>query len=233
MKRIAVLSVLICMVWTVSAQQSIKSQHVSPFHDITLSGRLNVEMIAADSSAIEVMLVDADISRFKWSVSDDVMNVSLRSQIGNKGYADVKIYYSEPISDIRVFEGQLIMKDTLNSGILKVSVASGATVTALLNVQDLEIEAVGNSVVQCSGNAKYMSLRATEKSKIDTRSVQSTSIEVDTSIGAEVYVSASERLVTNAKTNSSIFYKGEPQIFKQRSPKMGMGIGASVLNIGK
>ncbi len=233
MRKWIIAAVAILAGWGANAQQTIKSEEVSKFSQLNLSGAINVELIPAEKNAIDVVLTNTDINKFKWNVSDGVMNVSLRATPGQAGSATMKIYYADELSAIKLYGGQLITKDTLQAHLLRLAVSGGATMTATLRADDLELDVTSNSVVQLSGAARYLTLRATDKSRVDTRPLEAISVETDTATGAEVYVSAKERFVSNAKTNSSVFYKGTPTIIKQLSPKMGMGVGASVLNIGE
>ena len=233
MRKWIIAAVAILAGWGANAQQTIKSEDVSKFCQLNLSGAINVELIPAEQNAIDVVLTDTDISKFKWNVNEGVMNVSLRATPGKAGSAAIKIYYADELNEIKLYGGQLITKDTLQAHLLRLVVSGGASMTAMLRVDDLELDVTSNSAVQFSGVARYLTLRATDKSRVDTRPMEAISVEAETATGAEVYVYAKERFVSNAKTNSSIFYKGTPTIIKQLSPKMGMGVGASVLNIGE
>lgn len=213
------------------AQQSIKSDNVSDFKGVNMSGRLIAEMIPAEKNSISVELINSDITKFKWGVTDGILSMSLRPSQGGEAHAIVKIYYVA-LTDISISGSEVSFNEPLCSDMLTMKLSGSATVTAKLECKDLELEVVGNSALTCSGTAKYIDIRATEKSRIEATKLDAVSVNVDCATGAEVYVTALERLVAYAKTSASVFYRGEPSILKIKSSKVA-GMGASVLNIGK
>lgn len=232
MKKIFFLAAMALISTGVFAQQTIKSDNVANFSAVSLSGNLRVELIAADKNEVEVVLHNADITKFKWGVENGTISMSLRPS-GEKGRADVKIYYSRPLSDISISGVELSAKETIESDILHLSAGSGAKASLDVSALDLELEATGNSAVQLSGSAKYFTLRATEKSRVNTLKMEAVSVVAETTMSSEVHVNVNERLVANAKTGSTIFYKGSPVVFKDKSSKMNTNMmGSSVLNIG-
>ncbi|MDL2320054.1 DUF2807 domain-containing protein [Alistipes sp. OttesenSCG-928-B03] len=213
------------------AQQIIKSDQVADFHAVSVSGNINVELIPAAENSVDIQLYDSDIKKFKWSVSNGTLSLSLRPTSGAKARADVRVYYKGALQNISVVDARVTAMDLI-SHTLRISVAGGANFTADLDAQDLELEVTGNSVALVSGMAKYATLRATERSRVDTRKMDAVSVEAEAATTAELYVTANERLVANAKSGATIFYAGSPSIFKDRSTKVSSSIGSSVLNIG-
>lgn len=232
MKKTISLIIFLLAAATVSAQQTIKSNPISDFHAIALSGNLNVQLIHADANSIEIELYDSDINKLRWGINDGALSVSLRPTIGAKSRVDVRIYFKGPLNDISVMDARLSATEELVAHTMRLAVSGGANVNAAVNVKDLEVEVTGNSSLLMFGMAKYLTLRATERSRVDVRKLQAVSAEAEASTGAEVYINSSERLVANARTGATIFYMGNPTIFKDRSSKISAGLGSSVLSIG-
>lgn len=228
-----IITVLMCALFAVevSAQQVIKSNEVGNFKSLALSGKMQVELIHADSNSIEITLFDSDITRLKWGVNNEVLNVTLRPAMNGSGRAEVKIFYKS-IDAIDISSGELTSKDTITSGLFNLKVSSGATVTAEFQCMDMEIETVGNSVALLKGYSKYLTLRSSEKSKLEARGLECVSAVATAVTGGEIYLCAQERMEAYAKTGSTIFYKGDPTILRVPTSKF-MGLGASVHNIGK
>lgn len=215
-------------------QQSIASDRVDPFNALTINGNVSVELIAADANSIDIMLYDADITKFKWLVKNGSLNISLGS--GGKGTprAEAKIYYADTLSYISISGGQIAARTPLEGIALRVDMTGGASAALQFDMLDVEISATGNSAAEFSGIAKYLEVRATEKSKVNARKVDCVSVEAEAATGAELTVTASERLVVNAKTSSTIFYSGTPVIVKDRTTKMNAGMmGSSIHYIGE
>ena len=233
MKKYLFLLGLLFSVTALPAQQSIQSHNVHGFTAINLTGNLFVELIPAESNSIDIVLTDSDLNKLKWEVDAGVLSVTLRPTQGRgvKAKADVKIYYcpsTSPLNRISLTEGELYVSEPLQSPMLNITLTGGAKISAAIDAFDLEADVSGNSVASLSGEAKYLTLRATEKSKVDTRKLDSVSATVDAATGAEIFVRASERLAANAKSAAAIYYMGEPTILKS---KANGGMGASVHNI--
>lgn len=232
MKKIVFLIISLLTTASVSAQQNITSTPISDFYSISLSGNLNVELIHADADAIEIELYNSDINKFKWSVNNGILSVSLRPTMGQKSRADVRIYYKGTPTEISVTDARLTVTEALVAHMMRLSVLGGANVNAAVDVKDLNVEVSGNSSLLMSGLAKYLTLRVTEHSKVDTRKLHTVSAETEATMGSEVYINSSERLVANAKTTATIFYTGNPTIFLDRSSRINTSMGSGVLNIG-
>lgn len=234
MKRTLILSITLLFTVALSyGQQTISSENISEFNAISLNGNISAQLIKSDTNKIDIILTDVDINKFKWNLKSGTLNVDLNSGPRGKGHADVKIHYAGPINAISVSGGELITPEVIESNMLRFSVNGGAKVTAKFEVMDLDANITGNSVVLLSGSAKYLTMHAGERSKVDVRPMECVSADVDASSGAEVYLFVTERLVANAKTTSTIFYKGKPSILKDKTSKMNSNVmGSGILNIG-
>lgn len=229
MKRLIVLAVMSFAFANLSAQHKIQSDRVDEFSEVSFSGNMKVELIKSDKNSIDIDL-NADISKFKWTQNNGVVNVTLRPS----GDAVVKLYYSKPLTSISISGGELTAPEAIESDMLKVSSGSGAKVKLDVKSFDIEIDAGGNSAVVLAGESKYITVKAGEKSKVNILDLDGVAVTADASLGAEIHLKVEERLEANAKTGATIFYKGSPSIFKDKSSKMSTGVmGSSVLNIGK
>lgn len=226
MKKILFSLALLLLAGGAIAQNSIRNENLPEFTGITLSGNMNVELIASSTNAIDVQLYESDVKRFTWSLnSNGVLSVTLRPTVGQKSRADVRIYYKATLHNVTVSDARLTAAADIASSIFRLSVSGGGNASIAVDADDFEVEATANSAVVVSGTAKYLSVRATERSKVDTRGLKAVAAEVEAVTGAEIYVFASERIVTNARNASTIYYAGNPTIVKDRTSKSSIGSG--------
>lgn len=232
MKRLVFLVVMVLAAANGFAQHKITSDMVDEFSEVSFSGNVKVELIKAEKNYMDIELINvADISKFKWTQNNGAINLTLRP---SSGEAVVKLYYSKPLTFINISAGQLTAPQTMESDVIRITAGSGAKLKLDIRALDLELDASGNSAMVLTGSAKYLTVRAGEKSKINAVELDAVAINADASMGAEVHVKVDERLEANAKTGATIFYKGNPTIFKDKSSKMSTGVmGSSVLNIGR
>ena len=147
---------------------------------------------------------------------------------GEKGASgDVKIYY-DTLSSLKISASNVSVQGTLTQGMIDVDMTAGAIFGADLQLKDICLKITGNSVANLTGSAKYGTLIATSKSKVNARLLTCQDVRVEATSGAEVYVKAVERIQIVANTGGAVYYQGEPEIFRSATKMMG-----TVNNIGK
>lgn len=218
---------------SVSAQQTANSGPVDHFHTVNLTGGIVAKLVPSDVNSVDVFITDADIKQLKWGVTNGVLSVTFRQPTVKSGKAEVIIQYTDSLKSVSISNGELSFEDLRAARVLNLAVKGGGILSGYVDVLDLVLDVTGNSAASMKGAAKYVTLRVTEKSKADVREVNAASVEADATGGAEAFLTATERLVANAKTGVTIFYTGSPYIVRDRSSKLNSSIGSSVLNIGK
>lgn len=218
---------------SLSAQQTANSGPVDHFHTVSLTGNIVAKLVPADVNAVDVLITDADIKNLKWGVVNGVLSVTFSQPFSKKGRAEMVIQYTDTLRSVSISNGELSFENLKAGNVLSVTVKGGGVLVGRADVMDLVLDVTGNSAASLSGSAKYVTIRANEKSKVDIRDIEALSIVADASTGAEVFLLATERLVANAKTGATIFYKGTPLIVRDRSSKFNTAVGSSVLSIGK
>lgn len=233
MKRtiLSLFALLACV--SLTAQQTANSGPVDNFHTISLTGGIIAKLIPSDVNSVDVLITDADIKNLKWGVTNGVLSVTFRQPSARAGRAEMIIQYTDTLKSVSISNGELSFDNPLTGDLLNVSVKGGGVLNGYVDVLDLMVDVTGNSAASLSGTAKYVTLRTNEKSKVDIRGIEALSIVADAATGSEVFVKAGERLVANAKSGATIFYKGTPAIVRDRSSKLNTSVGSSVLNIGK
>ena len=226
MKKILFTLAILLAAGSVSAQNLIQNENLPDFTGISLSGNLNVELIPSATNAIDVQLYDSDVKKFTWNLTNNgVLSVTLRPTVGQKARADVRIYYKGTLQNISAMDAKLTAKEDVVSSLFKISLSGGANASMSVDADDVEIDATANSVLVMSGVTKYVAVRATERSKVDTRKLEAVAAEAEAVTGGEIYVFASERIVANARNASTIYYAGNPTIVKNRTSKSSVGSG--------
>ncbi len=162
-----------------------------------------------------------------------MLSIALRPTVGRKARADIRLYYSAELKEVTVNGARLTAKDEdeIVSSLFRLAVSGGGSASVAVGADDLEVEAAANSAVVVSGEAKYLSIRATERSKVDTRQLDAVSVEAEAVTGGEIRVSASERLVANARNASTIYYAGHPSIIKNRTSRSSVGSGVISIDL--
>ncbi len=227
MKKIALLFLAMTISWAASAQQSIVSKRLDAFTSVDLSGKLHVELIRADSAYLKVKLNGTNSNRLAWGVKDGTLKIQLRPGGDKDANGEVKIYYTS-LSQIKISGASVSIQGTLTQGMIDVNMDAGAIFSADLNVKDIYLKIGGNSVANLTGSAKYSTLLASAKSKVNARQLVSQDVRVEAVSSAEAYVQVVERIQIVANTGGAVYYQGEPEIYRSATKMMG-----TVNNIGK
>ena len=227
MKKIALLFLAMTISWVASAQQSIVSKRLDSFTSVDLSGNLHVELIRADSAYLTVKLHGTNSNRLVWGVKDGALKIQLRPGGDKDANGEVKIYYTS-LSQIYYSVASVSIQGTLTQGLIDVDKDARAIFSADLNVKDICLKIGGNSVANLTGSAKYSTLLASAKSKVNARQMVCQDVRVEAVSSAEAYVQVVERIQVVANTGGAVYYQGEPEIYRSATKMMG-----TVNNIGK
>ena len=220
MKKYFVLIVCLLTWATVFGQQEITCGDTLTFDRAEFSGNMTVRMIPSDTARIGIRLDGVEINRLDWGIKDGALYVKVKPGSTGKGDAQVTLYYRE-MTALKLSGANVVADSVLTADMLTVEMLAGAVFGARIATTDFYLKIGGNSVANVSGNTKYCTLIAATKSKADSRELVSIDARVEAATGAEVYVSAMERLQVNSDTGAAVFYKGEPGILRSSSKMMG------------
>ena len=225
MKKILTVTVLLLAVCTVSrAQQVIRSENINTYNALEFTGKVTVEMTKAqnNNSTIEITLVETDAGRLDWGVrADGTLYVRLRPNASNsRAAAEVKLSYNA-FKSLKASGAGVVFGDVVEAGILDIEVSSGGTFSGEVDVQDVSFRVTGNSAADVKGKAKYYTLVANGRSKVDSRGLEVQDANISAASMAEVYVRAQERLQISSDTGASVFYGGEPAILRTSAKTLG------------
>ncbi len=204
------------------AEELLPTVKLDAFDAIQIDGELNVSLIAAedgDSLRIVYDLDDNDPERFSFEVNDAGLLI-VKHKYTNRtiGVVDVKIYYNE-IKSLNIRKAKVKFESTfeLEEGSLELSMSDMASLSGEVNCLDIYATVGTQSELSLSGTATFLTANASNKSKLELRSVESLSAEVQSSLGSTVALTAGKRLIATAATNGVVKYWGDPVIMRSKT----------------
>lgn len=228
MKKLVILMFLLTGgVFGAGAQQTIKGDRLAPFSNVELSGKLNVQLIAAEQPSIEIKLNNADIGRLAWNVADETLSVRLKPGGNSGGNADVTIYYTA-FSRIKISGASVILSTPFEGVMLDADLSAGAIFNGEFHTRDIALKITGNSVANLSGETRYLTVSASSGAKADSRGLTAEDANISASSGANVYLQGTDRIQITSETGAAVFYRGEPEVLRTTAKLMG-----TINNIGK
>ncbi len=219
MKRFLITAFLLAG-FTAARAQDISSTNLPDINEIVLTGKMNVVLKESDKNGFEIRLVNTDPKKVVWTCNEGKLDIKLKANTQKQGSADVVVYYKR-ITSAKISGASARFESPITVGIFHLNVSNGATVSGEFATKDLAVQAEGNSATTLSGETDYLTLKANSKAKVDARALEARSAIVSSQFGAEVFVWGTEKLDATAGSNSVIYYKGTPEIFKMAEKTLG------------
>lgn len=195
---------------------------VDPFTKIDVFGPFEVELVKAESYAIEVDYRGVD----KDDVVLDIHKGELKLKLRNKHYMDewrsndyprsryirVKVYYTE-LNDLRAQAGAEVFSDgTLKSKNLALEATMGAEMRLPIIAKNLYTRLNMGAVVELRGQTENHEVKANMGAVLKASRLESKVAYVNASMGAEVNISATDEIEVNSGFGASVHYVGSPNV---------------------
>ncbi|MBX2969428.1 MAG: DUF2807 domain-containing protein [Cyclobacteriaceae bacterium] len=193
-----------------------------PFTKIDVFGPFEVELVKAESYAIDVDYRGVD----KDDVILDIHRGELKLKLRNKHYMDewrsndyprsryirVKVYYTE-LNDLRAQAGAEVFSDgTLKSKNLALEATMGAEMRLPIVAKNLYTRLNMGAVVELHGQTENHEVKANMGAVLKASRLESKITYVNASMGAEVNVNAMEEIEVNSGFGASVNYVGSPNV---------------------
>ena len=219
MKRVLAILSLLCLHPALRGQD-IKSENLPDFHRVALTGKLSVVLSPSDHNAIEIKLINSDLSKIDWSIKEEKLNIRLKPSTQKESSEEDRIYYRN-LRAVEASGANVRLDSVITESLFSLSSAGGATIQGAFDTKDLTVSAEGNSALMLEGTTLYLTVRAMSKAKVDARNLEARTATVTAQMGAEAFVWGTEKLDAHAGSNGVVYYKGDPEILKVTEKMMG------------
>jgi len=224
MKKI-LFTIVVFLVFSVNAQTNI-SNNLGDFSILKVFNGIEVELIKSSEQKIEISGKNAD----KVSIKniDNTLKISLPLSIKlNKNVSDddllVTIFYNKNIDIVDANEGATITAKKIKQDKLEVNSQEGAFINLVVDVNHIEVRASSGGIVKLTGITNSQNVDLDLYGIYEGFALESSTISiVKAGTGAKAEIMAGQTL--NAKVNfgGSIFYKGSPNIVKDKKVMGGI-----------
>ena len=209
------------VVRTISVQ---KTEWLSPFNKVEVDGSVNIVFKRVESDEGLKIIYDTKgnpASRFRAGVDKNgVLQIVDRAESKTNNIStEVTVWYKS-LEAITINRATATFEDAVESKLLDIYIKGGAIVAMDIKAMDALVECTGRSRLKIGGQARYFELDIST-AKIDGVELQTISADIDASHEAEVKISVSERLEAVTSTSARLYYKGEPQILRNKNSLFG------------
>lgn len=206
-----------------------KTDWLAPFTKVVVDGPIIINFKRVSSAEELKVVYDTKgslASRFRAVVDKNgVLNISERFDSKQSApTTEVTLYYKE-LDNIKIAHSTATFAEPVKATTLDVLVSGGAVVTLPIDTLDAVVECTGSSRMVLSGRSRYFKIDVST-AKINAFELETVSLNVNASHGAELKAMVMERLEAVTSTSAKLFYKGKPQIVRNRNSLFGGDIVA-------
>lgn len=208
------------LVHVASQSQSTVSQNLGDFSTLKVFNGIEVELIKSNEQKIEI--------RGKKSEKVTIKNVdktlkltlpfSLKPENNSAdGEVIVKLFYSSNIDVIDANEGATITGKDINQEKLVVNSQERALINLVVNTKYIEVKTSSGGIIKLSGTTKHQDVNLDLYGVyhgFNLKTENTSTVKAGTGAKAEIF--AGETLTAKVSFGGSIFYKGNPELIKDK-----------------
>jgi hypothetical protein len=212
--------ILMLLVHVASQSQSTVSQNLGDFTTLKVFNGIEVELIKSNEQKIEI--------RGKKSEKVTIKNVdktlkltlpfSLKPENNSAdGEVIVKLFYSSNIDVIDANEGATITGKDINQEKLVVNSQERALINLVVNTKYIEVKTSSGGIIKLSGTTKHQDVNLDLYGVyrgFNLKTENTSTVKAGTGAKAEIF--AGETLTAKVSFGGSIFYKGNPELIKDK-----------------
>lgn len=218
MKKIVI--ALFFIVTTITFSQSKVTQNLGDFNIVKIYNGIEVELIKSTEQKIEITGSKSEMVRIK--NVDKTLKLTLPfsldpSKNAAEGEVIVKIYYKENLDVIDANEGATITAKEIRQEKVIVNAQERAFINLVVEAKFLEVRTSSGGIIKLTGKADYQEVDVDLYGVYHGFNLQTqytTNVKAGTGAKAEVF--AGKTLSAKVSFGGSIFYKGNPEVIKDK-----------------
>jgi hypothetical protein len=201
------------------AQTTITS-NLGDFTILKVYNGIEVELIKSNEQKLEITGEKSEIVKVK--NVNNTLKLSLPfSLIPEKNAANgqvlIKLYYNTIIDVIDANEGATITGEEITQDKLEVNVQERAFINLVVNIKHLEVRSSSGGTIKLTGITKNQDVAVDLYGVYNGFALEATANSTVTSgIGARAEIFSGETLNAKVSFGGSIFYKGNPEVVKDK-----------------
>ncbi|KAB1160428.1 MULTISPECIES: head GIN domain-containing protein [Tenacibaculum] len=214
MKKLAFLS-LFLMTVLASAQTTIDKK-LGDFTTVKVYNGIDVKLVKSDES--KIVITGEKAEKVKIKTSGNTLKISLRfPETTADGKVKATLYYASTLKTIDANEGAIITSNGIEQSQVEIKAQEGAFINMVVKVKHLKVKSSSGAVIRLSGTSKNQTVDADLGGMYHGYKLEVTDMTmVRAGSGSKVEVQSGETLDAKVSFGGSIFYKGTPEVFKDK-----------------
>jgi hypothetical protein len=218
MKRIVFICVLL-MQFSIAAQ-SLVTKNLGDFSTLKVYNGIELELIQSNEHKLEIRGEKAE--KVKVKNVNGILKISLPFSLNPEnnaaqGEVIIKLFYNKNIDIIDANEGAVITGKEIKQNKLEVRSQERAFVNLVIKVKYLEVRTTSGGIVKLSGTTKNQNIDVDLYGIYNGFNLDAASNSaVKAGTGAKAEIKTGETLDAKVSFGGSIFYKGNPEVLKDK-----------------
>lgn len=214
MKKFVFLS-LIFVVSLTTAQTTI-TKNLGDFSTLKVFNGLEVELIKSDVQKLEISGEKSE--KVKIKNVNNTLKLSLKfPELSADGKAIIKLYYNTTFATIDANEGATITGKGIQQDKLTVKAQERAFINLVVDIKHTEVRSSSGGIIKLTGTSKNQNVDLDLYGIYHGYGLKVTdNSTVKAGTGAKAEILAGETLSAKVSFGGSIFYKGNPEVIKDK-----------------
>ncbi|MDD7915540.1 head GIN domain-containing protein [Polaribacter ponticola] len=218
MKKIVFIYALLIS-YSVTAQSTI-NKNLGDYSTLKVYNGIEVELIKSDEQKLEITGEKSD--KVKIKNVDNTLKLSLPFSLKPEnnsadGKILVKLFYNKNIAVVDANEGSTITGKNFTQDKLEVNAQERAFINLVVNIKHLEVRTSSGGIIKLTGTSKNQNVDVDLYGVYNGYALKvENASNVKSGTGAKAEVFAGETLSAKVSFGGSIFYKGNPEVVKDK-----------------
>lgn len=218
MKKIFLIPVFLLTLFTYG--QTTVEKKLGDYTILKVYNGIELELIKSTESKLVITGKKSEMVTIK--NIDNTLKIALPFSLNPEdnsasGQVFVKLYYNAKIDVIDANEGATITAKEITQDVLEVKVQERAFINLVVAVKHLEVKASSGGIIKLSGTTNNQNVNVDLYGIYNGFGlISSSNSNVNAGTGAKAEVSAGETLNAKVSFGGSIFYKGNPEVLKDK-----------------
>jgi hypothetical protein len=218
MKRISFICAL--FISTINFAQSTITQNLGDFSTLKVYNGIEVELIKSTNQNLEITGEKSELVKIKNVNMTLKLSLPFSLKPANNsadGKVLIKLYYNKNIAIIDANEGATITSKDFNQDIIELKAQEVSFINITTKTNYLIVRALSGGIIKVSGTAKNQEV------DVDLYGIyhgynllSSGNSTVNSGTGAKAEISAGDTLRAKVGFGGTIFYKGNPEVVKDK-----------------
>ena len=204
------------MIAGIASAQTTISKTLGDFSQLKVYSGIEVELIK--STKQKLVITGEKAEKVKVKLKGNTLKISLKfPETTAEGKVNIKLYFNKEIAIIDANETAVITGKGFEQQQLEVKVQEGAFINLVVKTKHLKVKASSGGILKLSGTTKNQEVNVDLGAVYHGYNVKATDLTiVKAGSGAKAEVNASETLDLKVSFGGSIYYKGTPEVFKDK-----------------